>query len=92
MTSEAGLNDGLAFPFVNLAIALALISQNSGSWFVEWVLIDVLWKLAAGFSFGVLVGRLLGWLTFRLPNRARLSRTGDGFVALGDHHGRLWRN
>ena len=83
LTSEAGLNDGLAFPFVNLAIALALISQNSGSWFVEWVMIDVVWKLAAGVGVGVLVGRLLGWLTFRLPNRARLSRTGDGFVALG---------
>ena len=32
---------------------------------------------------GVAVGRGLGWLTFRMPNRARLSRTGDGFVALG---------
>jgi NhaP-type Na+/H+ or K+/H+ antiporter len=29
------------------------------------------------------VGRGLGWLTFHLPNRAKLSRTGDGFVALG---------
>ena len=29
------------------------------------------------------IGRRLGWLTFRLPNRAKLSRTGDGFVALG---------
>lgn len=27
LTAEAGLNDGLAFPFVNLAIALALITQ-----------------------------------------------------------------
>ena len=26
LTSEAGLNDGLAFPFVNLAIALALVA------------------------------------------------------------------
>ena len=30
------------------------------------------------------IGRLaLGWATFHLPNRAKLSRTGDGFVALG---------
>jgi NhaP-type Na+/H+ or K+/H+ antiporter len=32
---------------------------------------------------GIAVGRGLGWLTFRLPNRSKLSRTGDGFVALG---------
>jgi NhaP-type Na+/H+ or K+/H+ antiporter len=80
LTSEAGLNDGLAFPFVNLAIALALLERG---WFVDWVLIDVLWKLGIGLVLGYLSGRFLGWLTFRLPNRARLSRTGDGFVALG---------
>jgi sodium/hydrogen antiporter len=27
--------------------------------------------------------RAFGWLTFRVPNRAGLSRTGEGFVALG---------
>jgi NhaP-type Na+/H+ or K+/H+ antiporter len=80
LTSEAGLNDGLAFPFVNLAIALALMGSG---WFGKWVLVDVFWKLAAGLVIGWLVGRLLGWLIFRLPNRAKLSRTGDGFVALG---------
>ena len=31
LTSEAGLNDGLAFPFVNLAVAIALISQTGRS-------------------------------------------------------------
>jgi hypothetical protein len=36
-----------------------------------------------GAPLGWLVGRGLGWLTFRWPNRAKLSRTGDDFVALG---------
>ncbi len=83
LTSEAGLNDGLAFPFVNLAIALALVSETGGDWFLEWAAIDVVWKLFAGVGVGWIVGRGLGWLTFRMPNRAKLSRTGDGFVALG---------
>ena len=83
LTSEAGLNDGLAFPFVNLAIALALAGQTGEPWLVKWLTVDVLWKLSAGLVAGWIVGRVLGWLTFRLPNRARLSRTGDGFVALG---------
>lgn len=83
LTSEAGLNDGLAFPFVNLAIALAAASQTGEPWLLHWFTIDVVWKLAAGLAMGWIVGRILGWLTFRLPNRAKLSRTGDGFVALG---------
>ncbi len=41
------------------------------------------WKLAAGVAVGWAVGRALGWLLFHLPNRAKLSRTGDGFVVLG---------
>ncbi len=83
LTSEAGLNDGLAFPFVHLAIALALASQTGEPWFGEWLSVKVVWKILAGIGVGYLVGRGLGWLTFHLPNRAKLSRTGDGFVALG---------
>jgi sodium/hydrogen antiporter len=84
LTSEAGLNDGLAFPFVNLAIALAgLVSLSDTAWIADWVLVDVLWKLGAGVAVGWVCGRVLGWLIFRIPNRAKLSRTGDGFVALG---------
>lgn len=85
LTSEAGLNDGLAFPFVNLAIALSLVAAGTapGDWTLDWLRVDVAWKLAAGVGVGVAVGKVLGWLTFRLPNRAKLSRTGDGFVGLG---------
>ncbi len=83
LTAEAGLNDGLAFPFVNLAVALATVGMAPEDWLGHWVGMDVLWKLGAGLGAGWGIGRLLGWLTFRMPNRAKLSRTGDGFVALG---------
>lgn len=84
LTSEAGLNDGLAFPFTNLAIAVAAVTVGQAeSWLGDWLLEDVLWKIAVGIAAGWLVGRLLAFLTFRLPDRAKLSRTGDGFVALG---------
>ncbi|GJD95207.1 cation:proton antiporter [Methylobacterium iners] len=83
LTSEAGLNDGLAFPFVHLAIALASASAF-GAWELgQWFALNVVWKIAVGVALGVLIGRGLGWLMFHLPNPARLSRTGDGFVALG---------
>src|SRR5829696_8722041 len=83
LTSEAGLNDGLAFPFVHLAIALASANALSGWQLGEWFAFNVVWKILVGIALGALIGRGLGWLMFHLPNPARLSRTGDGFVALG---------
>ena len=82
LTSEAGLNDSLAFPFVNLAIVIAA-NASSASDLGPWLIRDILWKLSAGITMGYLVGRALGYLTFHIPSRANLSRTGDGFVALG---------
>ena len=82
LTSEAGLNDGLAFPFVNLAIALALAHGAQDGWAAEWLGVDVLWKLAAGAAAGWAVGRLFGWLTFWAPARSKLAKTGDGLIAL----------
>ena len=81
LTSEAGLNDGFAFPFVYLALALITASFGTRD-LVEWFTRDLLWKTALGVTAGYAIGRGLGYLTFHLPNRANLSRTGDGFVAL----------
>ena len=84
LTAEAGLNDGLSFRFVYLAIAVALAQGQSGTdWFQTWVMVDVLWRLAAGIGVGWVARATLGYLMFRLPNRMRISRTGDGFVGLG---------
>lgn len=83
LTSEAGLNDGLAFPFIMCAIAIAEAGRTGEPWFLRWLGSEVIWRLSAGVGVGVLLGYALGWLVFRLPNRAKLSQTGDGFVALG---------
>jgi NhaP-type Na+/H+ or K+/H+ antiporter len=84
LTSEAGLNDGLSFPFVMAAIAIAGQGASGGfGWLPHWFAFDVIWKLAAGVAMGWLVGRLLGYLTFRMPERGRIARTGDGLAALG---------
>ncbi len=81
LTSEAGLNDGLAFPFTNLAIALA--AGAGFGWFQEWLLVDVLYKLVVGAGVGLLLGWLLTQVIFRLPEDRNISSTQDGLVALG---------
>ena len=82
LTSEAGLNDGLAFPFVHLAIALAAVAGTQEPWFAEWFAYRVLWEIGAGVLGGWLVGRAFGWLTFHVPAENRLAKTEDGLVAL----------
>ena len=82
LTSEAGLNDGLAFPFVFAAIAAT--EATSGSWFGEWVLSDLLARLAVGLVIGYLFGRLLARIMFDPPARfTALADSTAGFVAIG---------
>jgi NhaP-type Na+/H+ or K+/H+ antiporter len=80
LTSEAGLNDGLAFPFVTLAILLTTTPLDD-VW-SQWLIFELIWKIGCGAAIGYLAGRTFGWLTFKLP-RLKLSKTGDGLVAVG---------
>ncbi len=83
LTSESSLNDGLAFPFVNLAILLAAVNRTPSEWFWHWLWIDVGYKIAGGVLFGWLVGKALGWLTIRLVGHAGhpgMLREGDGLA------------
>jgi NhaP-type Na+/H+ or K+/H+ antiporter len=83
LTSEAGLNDALAFPFVYAAIHMAVVGADPRGWIGDWVLIDVLFKLGVGVLGGVLVGRLLGALFFRARSeKLHLASHAEGFVAL----------
>ena len=82
LTSEAGLNDGLAFPFVHLAILLATVAGTGHAWLGEWLTYRVLWEVVAGVGGGWLIGKLFGWLTFHVSAESKLAQTGDGLIAL----------
>ncbi|WP_226999101.1 cation:proton antiporter [Flavisolibacter tropicus] len=83
LTAEAGMNDGMAFPFTWLAIIVAAIgiggsSENLVLWFTR----DVLYRLAAGVACGVGIGLLLARLVFYLPEKRNFVVIRDGFVAV----------
>ena len=83
LTSEAGLNDGLAFPFTYAAIAISLAGAAPSAWLGHWLAVDVLWRLGCGLAVGVGVGWLLGKLFFSVPSeKFRLAEHAEGFVAL----------
>jgi NhaP-type Na+/H+ or K+/H+ antiporter len=82
LTSEAGLNDGLAFPFINLAIALAAAAATGEPWAAKWVVHSVIWEIAAAVFIGWFVGKAFGWITFHIPAESKLVQTGDGVIAI----------
>ncbi|MCW2622480.1 MAG: sodium:proton antiporter [Frankiales bacterium] len=84
LTSEAGLNDALAFPFVYAAVLVAEKGTDAGSWLLRWVAYEVAYKIAAGLAVGVATGWLIGRLAFSARRRTlRLSEHREGSVALG---------
>lgn len=82
LTSEAGLNDGLAFPFVHAAV-LVLAGGGLVSGSVEWLAWYVVAKIAIGVGVGVLLGRLLGEVAFRARSASlRLAEQGEPLLVL----------
>ena len=82
ITAEAGLNDGLAFPFVYLAVAVASLGLADPSWLGAWLLRDGLYRIAAGALVGAAVGWLLARLVYRAPHDTPVASTGLACVAL----------
>ncbi|MGZ5248023.1 MAG: cation:proton antiporter [Flavitalea sp.] len=78
LTAEAGLNDGMAFPFTWLAIILATEGKSIGEW-VTWYL---LFKVMMGIGVGFLLGKGLSYVLFVLPEKNKHLKTRDGLVAL----------
>jgi NhaP-type Na+/H+ or K+/H+ antiporter len=81
LTSEAGLNDGLAFPFVFAAIALATTADG---WVLDWAWSDLFVGAVIGAAAGWGAGRMLARIMFDPPGRlVGLASATQGFVAVG---------
>ncbi len=84
LTTEAGLNDGLAFPFVYLAIRMSehLSSDGIGTWLINWAAYDFAFRVVMGIAVGIGIGWLLGNYVFRLSNEARSENTQEGLFVV----------
>jgi len=81
LTSEAGLNDGLAFPFTYLSIHIAA-AGGTASLIGEWVLFDVGYRILVGAVVGYVMGRVLAWVIFGAPATTELATVMAGGEAL----------
>ncbi|WP_226006297.1 cation:proton antiporter [Natrinema salinisoli] len=82
LTSEAGLNDGLAFPFTNLAIAIALVGLAPGNWLGEWLLVDVGYRIVVGVIAGVVLGSLTARAVFATEPTTPVAESVRGLEAI----------
>jgi sodium/hydrogen antiporter len=81
LSSEAGGNDGLAFPFVHASILL--LTLPAGDWLGGWVAWELVGKVVVGVVCGVAVGYLFAQLAFRSPLRVlRFAETAEAVVSL----------
>lgn len=83
LTSEAGLNDALAFPFVYLAILLATSTSGLASLLGGWAAYELSYKIVVGLIVGWAVGKVLGRLSFSAARQVlRLAEHREGSVAI----------
>lgn len=81
LTSEGGLNDALAFPFVYFGLRW-LENDHWRDWFVQWAAVDVVWAIAAGVVMGIAVARAVQWVDRRLQRHKPADDLIEDFVAL----------
>jgi NhaP-type Na+/H+ or K+/H+ antiporter len=82
LTSEAGMNDGLAFPFVQAAILLAATGPFA-EWGVRWLAWDLVGKVLIGATLGIAVGWALAKVAFRSTQPSlRTADSGEPLLAL----------
>lgn len=81
VSGEAGLNDGMAFPFVVFALLWAQhggLGGWTGAWFVE----RIVWAVPAALVFGFVLGRGVGRMAIALRSRQRDNAAPSDFLAL----------
>jgi NhaP-type Na+/H+ or K+/H+ antiporter len=84
LTCEAGMNDGSAFPFVLLGLAMLGIGGNhDGDHYLRWLLVDVGWATAGAVAVGVAAGAGLARLGWQLRVVEPRHDIMDDLVALG---------
>ena len=81
LTTEAGLNDGRAYPFVYLGLIVAAEGFSVGSLATEWLAQDVVYRVTVGTISGAFIGWVIGKVLFSFPRANPLASTASGVLA-----------
>ena len=82
LTAEGGLNDATASPFVLLGLGLLGLQElGTGGW--QWVAVDVVWSVTAGFAIGWVAGLAIGAIVLTMRKRFDQAYGLEEFLGLG---------
>jgi len=80
VTAEAGLNDGLAFPFVFLGAFVA--AEGGSDWLWKWLAADVAYAIVVGLAVGAASGYAIAAGVVWLRDRRWMNDALDGWIAV----------
>lgn len=81
LSGEAGLNDGMAFPFVVLALE-GMRHGALGTWLGTWALTRLLWAVPVALLVGYFLGVQVGRFAISMRSRQRDTGAPSDFLAL----------
>jgi sodium/hydrogen antiporter len=82
LTSEGGLNDALAFPFVYFGLHW-IKDHDWQNWWWRWFSVDLIWAIAVGVVMGILVTKIVVIIDKRIQKIRSSDALMEDFVALG---------
>lgn len=82
LAGEGGFNDGAAFPFAVLGLAL-MDGAEGGFDLVHWLAVELVWATVGGLALGAALGAAVGRLVVHLRSRRGQAVGQDVFLALG---------
>lgn len=80
LTAESGCNDGMAFPFIFLALNLVTQANHAREVVKDWFTLTILWECCFGVVLGVVLGYLLRWAVAFAEKKELIDR--ESFLAL----------
>jgi sodium/hydrogen antiporter len=82
LTSEGGLNDALAFPFVYFGLHW-IKDKDWQNWWWQWLSVDLIWAIAIGIVMGIAVTKIIVIIDKRIQKIRPSDSLMEDFVALG---------
>jgi sodium/hydrogen antiporter len=82
LTSEGGLNDALAFPFVYFGLHW-IKDHDWQNWWWKWLSVDLIWAIVSGVMMGIVVTKIVVIIDKRIQKIRPSDTLMEDFVALG---------
>ncbi|MBR8830781.1 MAG: K(+)/H(+) antiporter NhaP [Chroococcopsis gigantea SAG 12.99] len=81
LTSEGGLNDALAFPFVYFGL-YGVKDSDWFNWLGSWLLVDLFWGIFAGIAMGLLIPQAIVLIDRKVQKLHKADELMEDFIAL----------